>query len=137
MNTNTQAAFTSLAGRVLLASLFLFSGFGKLAAPAATKGYIAASGMPFPDLAFIAALIVELGFATALVLGYKARLIALLMAGFTVLTAVVFHNNFADQGQLINFLKNIAIAGGLLQIAANGAGAFSLDARRRKTLAIA
>jgi len=122
---------TALAGRALLSALFLISGFGKLAAPAATKAYIAASGLPLVDLAYLGALVVEIGFALALLVGYRTRLVALAMAAFTLVTAFVFHANLGDQMQFINFFKNVSIAGGLLQVAAFGAGAFSLDARRQ------
>ena len=119
--------FTLLLGRALLVALFLFSGIGKLMAPEATISYIATSGAPFPSLAYGIALIVELGLATALLLGYRVRPVALLMAAFTLLTALLFHNHFGDKGQLINFLKNVAITCGFLQIAVFGAGTFSLD----------
>ena len=131
MNTSSQA-ISSLVGRVLLSGLFLFSGVGKLAAPAATKSYIVAAGLPLPDLAYLGALLVEIGFALALLVGLRARLVALAMALFSVATALVFHSQLADQNQLIHFLKNFAIAGGLLQVAAFGAGALSLDARLHK-----
>ena len=120
-------ATASLTGRALLASLFLVSGLGKLAAPAATIGYIASTGLPFAELALGGALVVEIGFAAALLLGYRTRLVAALMALFSLGTAVLFHHQLGDQGQLIHFLKNLSIAGGLLHVAAFGAGAFSLD----------
>ncbi|MBA1275889.1 DoxX family protein [Stutzerimonas azotifigens] len=136
MNASIQN-YSATSGRVLLGLLFLFSGVGKLAAPAATKGYIAAMGVPFVDLAFLGALVVELGFAAALVLGYRVRLVAAMMAAFTLVTALIFHNQLGDQNQMIHFLKNIAIVGGLLQVVAFGAGAFSLDARRAHRTALA
>lgn len=120
-------ATATLTGRALLASLFLVSGLGKLAAPAGTIGYIASTGLPFPELALVGALVVEIGFAGVLLLGYRTRLVAALMALFSLATAVVFHNQLGDQGQLIHFLKNLSIAGGLLQVAAFGGGTFSLD----------
>ncbi|MGN6739069.1 DoxX family protein [Dyella sp.] len=134
---NTQNASTSLLARALLASLFLISGFGKLAAPAATKAYIAYAGLPLPDLAYVIAVVVEVGFGLALLAGYRTRLVAALMALFAVATALAFHDHFGDQNQFIHFLKNLAIAGGLLQFAATGAGDYSLDAvrQRRRTLA--
>ena len=134
---NTQNASTSLLARALLASLFLISGFGKLAAPAATKAYIAYAGLPLPDLAYVIAVVVEVGFGLALLAGYRTRLVAALMALFAVATALAFHDHFGDQNQFIHFLKNLAIAGGLLQVAATGAGAYSLDAvrQRRRVLA--
>ncbi|MHC1481460.1 DoxX family protein [Frateuria aurantia] len=131
MNTQRIASATALIGRIALASLFLVSGFGKLAAPAATKAYIVSAGLPFPDLSYLAAVIVEVGFGIALVLGFKTRPVAIVMALFTLATAFAFHTNFADQNQFINFLKNISIVGGLLQIIAFGGGAFSLDGLRR------
>lgn len=124
-----------LVGRILLASLFITSGIAKVSAPEATLGYIESIGMPYPLLSLLAALAVELGLATALVVGLKTRQSALAMAGFSVVTAVLFHNQLGDTNQQIHFLKNLAIAGGLLQVARIGAGAFSLDAvlnRRRR-----
>lgn len=133
---STHQNFTLLLGRALLVALFLFSGIGKLMAPEATISYIAASGAPFPSLAYGIALIVELGLATALLLGYRVRPVALLMAAFTLMTALLFHNHFGDKGQMINFLKNLAITGGFLQIAVFGAGTFSLDHLRTQRLAL-
>lgn len=126
---NQTTAF-ALGGRILIAILFFFSGIGKLAAPAMTQGYIASVGLPAPLLGYLIAVIVEIVGPVLLVLGYQTRIVALALAGFTVATALMFHNDFADQNQLIHFLKNIAVAGGLLQVVAFGAGALSLDARR-------
>lgn len=125
---NTFSATAAVAGRLLLAVLFLLSGFSKLAAADATLAYIESSGLPFPLLSYLAALGVELGLAALLIIGFQTRIVAVLMALFTVVTAVAFHSNLADQGQFINFFKNISIAGGLLQIAAFGGGALSVDA---------
>ncbi len=132
MNTQqSQAAdYLSAAGRVLLAALFLLGGIRKLAAPAGTIGYIAAAGLPFPELAYGVAIFVEVVLSLALVVGYRTHLTAALMAVFTLATAFGFHFNLADQGQFIQFFKNISITGGLLQVAAFGAGGLSLDARR-------
>jgi putative oxidoreductase len=118
-------------GRLLLAALFLLSGIGKLGAPAATQSYIAAAGLPAALLGYIAAVIVEVGFSVLLILGFQTRIVAAVMALFTFAAALAFHHNFADQNQMIQFMKNIAITGGLLQIVAFGAGAWSLDGRRR------
>jgi putative oxidoreductase len=126
-NQSTALAAT---GRILIAVLFLLSGFGKIAAPAMTQGYIAAAGLPAPLLGYLIAIIVEIGGGLLLVIGYQTRIVALVVAAFTVAAALAFHNNFADQNQMIHFLKNIAVTGGLLQVAAFGAGSFSLDARR-------
>ncbi len=117
-------------GRLLIATIFLVSGFGKLASPAGTIGYIASVGLPAPTLAYAAALAIELGGGLLLVLGYRTRLVALGLAIFSVVSALFFHSALGDQNQMFHFLKNLAMAGGLLQFVAYGAGAFSLDQRR-------
>lgn len=135
--TLTTKDTTALVGRLLLATLFLLSGVSKASAPAATLAYIQGSGLPFPTLGYLGALGVELGLASLLVLGLQTRLVALLMTAFTLVTAVAFHHSLGDQGQFINFFKNLSIAGGLLQVAAFGGGALSLDAwlaRRRQAV---
>ena len=126
----SETRFVPALGRLLLAVIFLMSGVGKIAAPAATAGYIASTGLPLPYAGLILAIVVEVGGGLLLVAGYQTRLVAIALALFTLATALAFHNNFADQNQMIHFLKNIAIVGGLLQVAAFGAGSFSLDARR-------
>ncbi|RYE77794.1 MAG: DoxX family protein, partial [Oxalobacteraceae bacterium] len=93
-------------GRVLLAAIFIFSGIGKALAPAGTIGYIASSGLPFATLGLVAAVAIELGGGVMLALGVKTRLVAAVLAAFSVLTALVFHNALGDQNQLIHFLKN-------------------------------
>lgn len=138
MNSTTQA-FTASLGRLLLAALFLLSGAAKLGAPAGTLAYIAASGMPFPTLGYLGALGVELGLASLLVLGLATRWVALAMAAFAVVTALIFHSGLGDQNQFIQFFKNIAIAGGLLQVAAFGGGRWSVDgwlAQRRQGVVV-
>jgi putative oxidoreductase len=122
-----------LIGRVLLAVIFILSGVSKLANPAGTQAYIAAVGLPLPLLGYIVALVVEIGGGVMLLLGYRTRVAAIALAVFTVAAAVLFHHAFGDQNQFIHFMKNLAIAGGLLQVAAFGAGAFSLDNRRATT----
>lgn len=127
--TKVQSALP-LVGRIGIAAIFLLSGLSKLAAPAATIGYIAASGLPLPQLGFAIALLVELAGGTALILGYRTRIVAGILAAFSVATALAFHGALGDQNQFIHFFKNIAMAGGLLQVVAFGAGGWSLDARR-------
>jgi len=117
-------------GRLLLASIFIVSGVGKLAAPEATQAYISSVGLPLPLLSYFAAVAVELIGGILFLFGYQTRIVSLVLAAFSVLTALVFHNDFADQNQMIHFMKNLAIAGGLLQVAAFGAGSVSIDARR-------
>jgi putative oxidoreductase len=119
-------------GRFLIAALFLISGLGKIAAPAQTQGFIASAGLPFPFLAYLAAIVIEVGGGILLILGYRSRVVAFVMAVFTIAAALGFHRNFADQNAIAHFLKNISITGGLLQIVAFGAGNFSMDRRLAK-----
>ena len=114
-------------GRLLLSAIFIFAGFGKISDPTGTMHYIAAGGLPYPPGAYVVAVIVELGGGLALLLGWQARAVALALAVFCVVTAAVFHSHFADHMMLIQFMKNLAMAGGLLQVTAYGAGAFSID----------
>jgi putative oxidoreductase len=128
---NVSANLAAL-GRVLIAVLYLIAGFGKIAHPAGTQAYIASVGLPLPLLGYLIALAFEVGGGILLLIGYQVRIVSLAVAVFTLVAGALFHNHFADQNQLIHFLKNIAITGGLLQIAAYGAGVFSLDSRRLK-----
>lgn len=121
---------TELLGRILLASLFLLSGLGKITAYPATAGYMASVGVPGALLPFVIGL--EVLGAVALIAGWNTRAVALLLAGFTVASALLFHNDFADQMQRIMFLKNVSIAGAFLLVAAHGAGPLSLDGRKAK-----
>lgn len=134
-NQNTAVATVAAAGRVLLAAIFLLSGISKLSAPAGTIGYIASAGLPFPEVAYAGAVFVEVVLAAALIVGFQTRLVAAAIAAFSVVTAFGFHFNLADQNQFIHFFKNIAIAGGLLQIIAFGGGALSVDAYRARKAA--
>lgn len=134
MNTTNATNATNVTaipaiGRILLAAIFVISGIGKIAAPAATIGYIQAMGLPFATLGLAVAVIVELGGGVLLALGYKTRLVAAVLAAFSVVTAIAFHGAIGDQNQFIHLLKNFAMAGGLLQVVAFGAGAFSIDNR--------
>jgi putative oxidoreductase len=121
----TLESFTELAGRTLLAMLFLLSGLGKLGAYNATAGYMSSVGVPGALLPVVIA--AEVVGALAIVLGWKSRPVAVLLAGFSLLTAITFHRNFADQIQMTNFLKDVSIAGGFLLLAANGPGMVSID----------
>jgi len=115
-------------GRAMLGSLFLLSGVSKIGGYAATQGYMEAMGVPGALLPVVIAL--EVLAPIALILGWNARIAAFLLAGFSLVAAVLFHGNAADQIQQIMFLKNISVAGGLLTIVANGPGAFALTPRR-------
>ena len=125
--STTLESSAELVGRVLLASLFLLSGVSKLGAYGATAAYMSSAGVPGALLPAVIA--VELLGSLAVIVGWKTRAAAALLAGFSLLAAFLFHNNFADQIQMIMFLKNVAIAGGFLLLVANGAGAISLDRR--------
>ena len=127
MTNDYAAAF----GRLMIATVFVLSGLGKIAAPAVTQAYIASTGLPLPIAGYLIAIAVEVGGGLLLAAGYRTTFVASGMAVFTLATAVFFHNNFADQNQMIHFLKNVMMAGGLLQIAAFGAGALSIDNRRK------
>lgn len=118
--------------RVALAVLFLWSGFGKLVNVSGTAGYMKAQGMPMADVLVWVALLTELVAGAMLVLGYKARWAALALILFTAIATPVFHAYWAaPPGQVvmqqINFMKNIAIIGGLLAIFAHGSGRVALD----------
>ena len=127
---NASTSYAPTVGRLLLAAIFLISGVGKLLNPAGTIGYISAFGLPLPELGLVLAVIVEIGGGLLLIAGYQTRIVALALAVFTLTAGIVFHSNFGDQNQLIHFLKNVAIVGGLLQVVAFGAGRLSVDGRR-------
>ena len=127
--------FLPLLGRLLIGLPFLMSGVGKLTTYGATTAYIGSVGLPLAPLGWAIAVAFEIGGGLLLVLGFRAREVAFGMAVFTLATAIFFHRNFADQNQMIHFLKNIMIIGGLLQIAHFGAGRFSVDARDPKNVA--
>lgn len=127
----------TLVGRVLMAALFLPAGVSKIAGFAGTVGYIASKGVPLPEAAAIIAIIVEVGGGLALILGFKMRWAALALALFTLIATLMFHNYWtlpADQQmmQQLMFMKNIAVIGGLLTLAAWGAGAWSMDGKQTR-----
>lgn len=120
--------------RALMSGIFILSGIGKLGAVTATQGYMEAHGvlpsLLAPTIAF------EIGAGVLLLIGFGTRIAAILLAGFSLITAVIFHRDFGDQIQMIMFLKNMAMTGGFLMIAAHGAEGLSLDcviATRRRS----
>lgn len=126
---------TVLVGRVLLGLLFVLSGFAKISGFDGTAGYIASKGMPLPQLVAALTIVVELGGGLALMAGLYTRQVVVVLAAFTLLAGVIFHNFWAvpqpeQMAQQINFMKNLSIAGGMLVLAAFGPGRLSLDARR-------
>jgi len=124
------------AGRVLLALLFLWSGFGKIIGFEGTVGYIASKGMPLPQLAALGAILIEVGGGLLLVIGWHTRWAAAALLLFMIPATLIFHNFWAvdaaqAQGQLIHFMKNLSITGGILYVMAFGAGPLSVDNRGR------
>lgn len=120
--------FSELTGRILIAAIFIISGVGKIGGYAGTQGYMEAMGVPGALLPLV--ILAEVGGGLLVVLGLWTRLSALALAGFSLLSALLFHANLGDPMQQIMFLKNVAIAGGFLFLFAHGAGRLSLDARR-------
>lgn len=129
-NAASNASATILLGRVLLSVIFVLSGFGKLTAIAGTAGYFGSMGLPLPTVTAIVVGLLELLGGLAILIGFQTRIAAWVLAVFTVASALVAHTGWADQMQMISFLKNLAIAGGFLVLASSGAGAYSVDARR-------
>jgi putative oxidoreductase len=133
---STADALLSLAGRVLIAALFIPSAVGKLLGFAGTAGFIASKGLPLPAVLAAGAIALEIVAPLALLAGWRTRWAALALAAFTVLAGVLFHDFWAlpeamQMAQRQAFFKNLGIAGGLLVLASLGAGRFGLDARRR------
>jgi len=128
---STAPLYLPLIGRLLIAAPFLLSGVGKLAAYDRVVGMITAAGLPLAPLGWGIAVVVEIGGGLLMIAGFRVRLAAYVMAAFTLAAAVFFHRNFSDPNQMIHFLKNIVIIGGLLSIAYFGAGPLSLDNRNR------
>lgn len=119
-------AINLLAARVLLAVMFLMAGISKLGAGyAGTQGYMEAMGVPGALLPLV--ILLEIGGAIALIIGFKTKLAAVALAVFTVAAALLFHANFDDQMQSILFMKNMAITGGFLALISMGAGRLSVD----------
>jgi len=114
--------------RLLLAQVFLLAGISKISGYADTQGYMETMGIPGALLPLV--ILLEAGGGLAIILGWQTRLVAVALALFSLTAAVIFHNNLADQMQLIMFTKNIAIAGGFILLAVYGAGGYSLDNRR-------
>ena len=117
--------YPPVVARILLAVLFVVGGIGKLGDVAGFAGYMASGGLP----GFLAwpAIVFELALGASLILGYQARIMALLGAGFCVLAGILYHFVPADPMQMISFMKNLGIAGGLLMVFVHGAGPFAID----------
>ncbi len=120
----------SLAARVLLSALFLMSGINKILNPAGTQQYMASYGMPLTGLFLMGAIALELAGGLSVLLGYKARWGAIALIIFLIPATLIFHTNFADQMQTIQFMKNLAILGGLLMIIQSGSGDIAIKRDR-------
>ena len=123
-------AIAELLGRILLAAIFVAGGAAKLGDPAAMAGIMQAAGVP-PVLALPTGLF-EVAAGLALIAGWQTRIVALLLAGFCLVSGLLFHLQPADRMQMIMFMKNVALTGGFLVLAYQGAGPISLDARRTR-----
>jgi len=117
-----------LLGRVMMAHIFVLAGFNKITGYAGTQGYMEAMGVPGMLLPLV--IVLEVAGGLALIIGWKTQWAAYALAAFTLVAAFIFHSNLADQMQMILFMKNIAITGGLLLLSVAGAGQFSIDGRR-------
>ncbi|RPH92359.1 MAG: DoxX family protein [Lysobacterales bacterium] len=126
---NTLQSLAAPLGRILLSLIFVQSGLNKIVNYAGTQGYMESAGVPGGLLPLVIA--VEVAGGLAVILGWHARLAAFLLAGFSLLSGLLFHGNFADQMQMILLMKNVALAGGFLMIVSHGAGPFSVDNRKR------
>ena len=134
MNNPTLTNTAALVGRILLAVIFIKSGWGKIGGFEGTAGYMASKGLPMAQVLLVATILLELGAGILLVVGYKARWAALLFALFLVPVTLVFHPFWGIpaeqvQNQMNHFLKNVAIMGGMLMVFAFGPGAYSVDQR--------
>lgn len=125
---NKMTKYNSVVARILLAQIFVLAGMNKIMGYAGTQGYMEMMGVPGILLPLVITL--ELGGGLALIAGWQARWVAYALAGFSIVSALIFHNNLADQMQMIMFMKNLAIAGGMLLLAEHGAGSFSIDNRK-------
>jgi putative oxidoreductase len=119
--------YLPLAGRILLAVLFIASGVAKVLQPGATAAYMAANGVPLVSFFLVLAAVAEVGGGLSLALGLLTRWGAAALVIFMIPTTLIFHTQFSDQHQMVHFMKNISIMGGLLMVLAHGAGEWSLD----------
>jgi putative oxidoreductase len=132
---NNLNSIYSLGGRILIALIFVLAGLNKIGAIESTQGYMEAMGVP--GLLIYPTILFEVGAGLAIMLGYQTRLVALALAAFCLVTAFIFHHNLGDQTQSAMFMKNLAMAGGFLFLARDGAGQLSLDKRRISTAGVA
>jgi putative oxidoreductase len=128
MNQSIVNAGIQVTGRVLMSSIFIMAGINKISGYAGTQGYMESMGVPGALLPLV--ILLELGGGLAILLGWQTRIAAFLLAGFCVISAVIFHSGSGDHMQSILFMKNLAMAGGLLFLVAGEKHDWSIDARR-------
>jgi putative oxidoreductase len=119
--------WVGLLGRVLMSAIFISSGYAKATAPTATMATFGHYGVPLPGVAYAVSLLIEIGCGILFLIGFRARLVGLVLAGWCIATAMVAHYHPGDTGQMIHFMKNVCMAGGFLQVVAFGAGRISAD----------
>jgi putative oxidoreductase len=134
--SNSSSSFTPLAGRILMSVLFLVSGFFKLGAYSQMVGYAASKGLPMAGVAVACAAVLELAGGLAILIGFQTKIAAWLLFLYLIPTTFYFHNFWAMQGMeqqdnMVHLLKNVAIMGGLVILAANGPGPYSIDSRAK------
>lgn len=132
IDINKANSWALAVGRLLMAIIFVAAGAGKIANFPGTQGYMQSMGIPGILLPLV--ILTELGGGLAILLGYKVRLVSVLLASFCIVSGAIFHHNFSDQTQAIMFMKNLAMAGGFLALFVSGAGSFSLDSRLQRKL---
>ncbi len=130
VTTSTGGAAVVAIGRLLLSLMFIYAGFGKLTDIAGTAGWFGSIGLPAPTVTAVLVGLLEFVGGLAILVGYQTRIAALAIAAFTIGATLIAHTNLADQVQQLFFLKNVSVTGGLLVLAAFGAGALSVDAKR-------
>jgi putative oxidoreductase len=135
--SDSSSSFTPLAGRILMSVMFLVSGFFKIGGYTQLMGYAAAKGVPMASVAIACAAVLELAGGLAILTGFQTKIAAWILFLYLIPVTFIFHNFWALQGaeqqnNMIHFLKNVAIMGGLVILAANGAGPYSVDHSRAK-----
>lgn len=123
--------YLALFGRILIAAIFLMSGINKIMAPSQTQAYMESAGMPMTGLFLVGAITLEVGGGLSILLGAFTRWGSLALLLFMIPTTLIFHTHFADPNQIIHFMKNLAITGGILYVMEAGPGRISVDAKRR------
>lgn len=127
---NTVQTFAAPTGRFFLAIMFFMSGLTKISQYAGTQGYMEAMGVPGSLLPLV--ILTEVLGGLAIILGWKTKYAAIVLAGFSIISAILFHADFSNQAEMSNFMKNVAIAGGFLTLFVHSPGAFALDNRANK-----